>query len=306
MAGSLLPPKTVLLTGGRGRLSSVIRHYCSGDALRIVPFSRTRGEGIHSLDDLLTPGLWEEAEVVAHAAWSTVPLLSERNPGVEWETDLPLLVRILRKLSGLPGPARPHFIFFSSGGTVYGDATGRPSREDDPLRPKGWHGLAKVQAENLVREFCTKAEIPFTILRIANPYGFAGAINRPQGIIPIIIQTLLEGRTFPLWGDGHAVKDFLHAADFATAFQATVERRATGTFNLSSGESHSVMEIVQKLEEQLKGKLKLAPEPAFPWDVVESRLDNQRIRKALGWSPAFTLDHGLEDCVAHARELFAR
>jgi len=251
--------------------------------------------GIYNLEDLTTPGLWEEANCVLHTAWSTVPMLSERNVATEWMNDLPLLVQILRAVAEKKNP--PHFIFFSSGGTVYGNAPGRPSVEDDLLKPVGWHGFAKVQAEELIRQFCSISNIPFTILRISNPYGYAAPSEKPQGIIPILIKSALEEQPFKIWGTGDARKDYIHSIDLIEGIRGIVAGRATGVFNLCSGESYSVREIIAQVEKRVGRPIATDRIPGFEWDVSDSRLSNERLRQAIGWRPTISLEDGLSRSV---------
>ena len=293
--------KTVLLTGARGRFGCELRRALPDENLELISFSRTRGDGIFGLEDLLTPGLWENADTILHAAWSTVPLLSERNVGTEWQHDLPLLVRLLKSFANRS--PRPHFVYFSSGGSVYGGAPGRPSIETDPLHPVGWHGFAKVQAEELVREFCTKSEIPFTILRVSNPYGFPISCDKPQGIVPILIQAALAGRSIRIWGDGHARKDFLHADDFIEALRRVIHTTPRGVFNLSLGESYTVLDLIGIIEAKVGTTLRLEHIPAYPWDVADSRLDNARLCQEIAWRPTIGIDQGLGRCVEAARHI---
>jgi UDP-glucose 4-epimerase len=288
----------ILLTGGRGRLATAIRESLSMEGLRIRSFSRTAGEGHTALDDILRPGLWEDAHAVVHTAWSSVPLVSERDPGCEWQHDFPWLIKLLRHMADHPGKKPPHFVFFSSVGTVYGDApAGEISREDSPLHPKGWHGFAKVQAEQLVRECCARLSVPCTILRIANPYGMKAANIRPQGIIPILIRRALDGDEFRLWGDGHAEKDFLHIDDFNSALSAILRSRITGTFNLGHGKSYTVNTIITEVERLVGRSVRVVREPAPAWDVTASRLDISALRTVAGWQPRVELTEGLRRCV---------
>lgn len=287
----------MLVTGGRGRLSSAIYDFHTEHQNLIQLFSRTAGSIYQSIEDLMKPGLWEQAGFLLHAAWSTVPLVSERTPGSEWENDLPLLARMLRHFGERAGDRPIHFIFFSSAGTVYGDAPDNwLSKEDDPLRPKGWYGLAKVQAEILVREACAHYNMPCTILRISNPYGMNSSKYYPQGIIPILVNCAINGTVFRLWGNGHAEKDYIHVSDFNNALDLVMSKRITGTFNLCYGNSYSVKSVVAKIEQISGRKIELVHEPGYNWDVVESRLDNSAFRAESDWQPRISLEEGLREC----------
>lgn len=284
--------KTVLLTGARGRLASELRRTLPSDLIEIIPFSRTRGDGIFSIDDFLTLGGWGNAEAIIHAAWSTVPMLSESNIGVEWRHDFPLLVELLKSVASRT--PKPHFIFCSSGGSVYGNARSWPSRETDLLCPIGWHGFAKTQAEKLIQEFCAKTDTPYTILRISNPYGFPASSEKPQGIIPILIQAASRDERLHVWGDGTAKKDFIHVRDVVVAIREIISNQVVGVFNLSYGTSHNINSIIQKLRELLGRSLPVDYSACYPWDVTDSRLDNSKLRAAINWKPDIPIDHGLK------------
>lgn len=291
-------PKRLLVTGGRGRLASLIADHFLAPVHEVVPYSRSGGAGFRPLGELAQPAALAQADTVMHLAWSTLPATSEQNPGAEQQHDLPLLDSLLKACAAAPAERRPHFIFFSSGGAVYGNAPGRPSVETDPRQPIGAYGKAKLAAEQLIDETAARHGLPCTILRISNPYGYPVPTGRVQGIIPHAIRCALEGRTLPLWGDGHARKDFLHYTDFLSALGEVVTRRLTGTFNLSVGESHSVHEVIALVEKHTDRKIALTFQPAPAWDVEDSRLDNGRFTTATGWRPLVSLDQGIQQSIA--------
>jgi UDP-glucose 4-epimerase len=289
-------PKRLHVTGGRGRLASLIADHYRAPAYSVALHSRSGG--FLSLASLLQPGALGPADVLLHLAWSTLPATSEQNPGSEHLADLPLLRKLLDTLLAVPAPQRPHFIFFSSGGTVYGNAPGRPSVETDPCQPIGSYGRAKVAAEQLIQATAARETLPCTILRIANPYGYPLPPGRVQGIIPHAIRCALEGRPLTLWGDGHARKDFIYYTDFLSALDEVVTRRLTGTFNVCAGESHSVHEIIALVEKHTERKLLTTTTPGPAWDVADSRLDHGRLTEATGWEPQVALDEGIRRSAA--------
>lgn len=298
MAAPALDPR-ILLTGGRGCLAGVIRDHLGGRGLNLTSLSRAAGAGHGALDELFAADRLEQADTLIHLAWSSVPLSAERNPRREWEQDLPLLSRILERLAASPARERVHFIFFSSGGTVYGNARhGRPCREDDPCDPIGRHGRAKLAAERLIAEAGRQRGLCWTVLRVSNPYGFPVPASRPQGIVPIALQCARAGTPLTVWGDGTARKDFLHHSDFTAALEPVIRRRLTGVFNVCSGESHSINEIIALVEQATGCKIATVREPAPPWDVHDSLLDNAKLCSATGWRPRVTLPEGIRRAAA--------
>jgi UDP-glucose 4-epimerase len=193
---------------------------------------------------------------------------------------------------------RPHFIFFSTGGAIYGDAPGRPNLESDPCHPIGWYGKAKRAAEELIERYAAQHGLPCAILRISNPYGYPVPKSRMQGIIPHAIRCAVEGQALTLWGDGHAQKDFIYHTDFLSALEQVIDLRLTGTYNLAAGESHSVREVIALVEDHTGRKIALTFQPAAAWDVQDSRLDVGKLVAATGWRPQVTLDEGIRRSAA--------
>ena len=283
----------LLVTGGRGRLASLIADHFRASPYGIVLYSRGGGTGYRDLGELRQPTALAYADTVLHLAWSTLPATAEQSPGSEQKHDLPLLENLLQACATAPAGQRPHFIFFSSGGAVYGNAPGRPNVETDPCQPIGSYGKGKLAAEQMIEQSAARLGVPFTILRISNPYGYPVPTGRVQGIIPHAIRCAVEGLPLTLWGDGHARKDFIHYTDFLSALNEIVARRLTGTFNLCAGESHTVREVIALVEKHTKKKITLTFQPAPAWDVEDSRLSNGCFVSATGWRPQVSLDQGI-------------
>jgi UDP-glucose 4-epimerase len=165
--------------------------------------------------------------------------------------------------------------------------------ETDPLRPKGWHGIAKKGAEEIAGALSRHLEVPASILRISNPYGFAVGNLKPQGIIQHALRAALEGTELKIWGDGTAVKDFIFSQDLSAGLLDLFRERACGIFNVAYGESTSVKQIIELAEKATHKKINLIFETPFGWDVQRSRLDITKLRDATGWQPRVDLEQGI-------------
>lgn len=290
-------PHRLFVTGGRGRLASLVADHFRAPAHEVMLFSRTAGHGFHALDELGS-GRCLDAGAILHLAWSTLPATSEKAPGTEARHDLPLLEKMLEAIALSPARDRMHFVFFSSGGTVYGNAPGRPNVESDPCHPISCYGRAKRAAEELVESAAARLGLACAILRISNPYGYPVPSNRAQGLIPHALRCAVEGQPLSLWGDGSARKDFLYYTDFLSALELVISRRLTGLYNLCAGESHSVHEVIELVTGHTGRPVRLEHQPAPAWDVHDSLLDHTRFTTATGWRPQVLLDEGIRRAAA--------
>jgi UDP-glucose 4-epimerase len=286
--------KRILLTGGRSRLAGVVRAHLANAGAQVISLSRSEGDSHLGLENLFVNNLADQADALLHLAWSTVPLSAERNVGLEWKQDLPLLLNILNTIVASPNRDRIHFVFFSSGGAVYGNARdGRPSREVDVCEPIGWYGQAKLAGERLIEEYGRRYGLKYTILRISNPYGYPVPPHKPQGIIPFILKHAREGTPLSVWGDGTARKDYLFHTDFLAALERILRVAPVGLFNVSSGESHTVREVIALAEEALGRRVAIQHVPAHAWDVHDSLLENTKLCAAIQWRPTVSLGEGI-------------
>jgi UDP-glucose 4-epimerase len=285
--------KPVLVTGGRGCLAGVLRQHFAAHGLPAITYSRRAGDGHLALDSLLTDPLPFDSTLL-HLAWSTVPFTSEHH--ADLEHDEILLRRLLERFAAHP---QSHFIFFSSGGTVYGNAqNGRPHRETDRCAPIGRHGRAKLAAEALVEEYGRRHGFAWTILRVANPYGFPVSASRPQGIVPVALKCAREGLPLTIWGDGTARKDFLYYSDYSAAVELVVRQRLIGIFNVCSGQSHTIREVIGLVGQAVGHEVIILQTAAPAWDVHDSLLDNTKLLAAIGWRAAVSLADGIRRAAA--------
>lgn len=294
-----LPAGPVVVTGSRGRLASHLAGALESAGLEVVRVSRTSGGGHVSYAELLSSGWLDRADALIHCAWSSLPVTAEMNPGTLHSDDLPLLGRLFDAAAARPDPASLQFIFLSSGGAVYGECE-RPAEETAALSPVGWYGRGKVAAEEMLAARHPEVSPGLCIIRPSNPYGFRHTPDKPQGIVGAALAAAQSGQPLQLFG-GSSLKDFLHIADFASAIMACLQLRLAGTYNICSGNSVRVLDVIGLLEEVMGSKVPCVEAPTAPWDVHRSMLSNRKFTSATGWQPSRALREGLLEAVQEYR-----
>jgi UDP-glucose 4-epimerase len=291
-----MEPETIILTGARGRLASAI---APGLGKNVVSVSRTGGGGCILYEDLFQSGLLARPGVVLHCAWSSVPASSEHHPEGTWTEDLPLMAGLLSEIAKAPAKVRPLFVFFSSGGAIYGERQ-TPAIETDETAPHGWYGMGKLAGEHLLGSFATQCGLETCSLRISNPYGFSFTPEKPQGIVGAALRAVKTGHPMTLLGAGASKKDFFHIDDLTSALQAVIAERPTGCFNICSGHSTPITEMLAMIETVVGRKVPVSPVPAAAWDVQSSLLSREKFESATGWVPRWELEAGVASVVSAA------
>lgn len=228
---------------------------------------------------------------VIHAASNTTPSSSAAQP--QLDGNLRSTLALLEALQTLAGR---RFIFLSSGGTVYDERTGLFS-EETLLRPRSYHGAGKAAAEHFIQAWAIQNEGLACILRPSNVYGPGQYPRKGFGIIPAAFDALKTKNSLKIWGDGENVRDYLFIDDLVTlCFKVLTEPLASGvhTFNASSGIGTSLNELLARIEHVTGEKVTRTYEPVRSVDMLSIVPSNELARQNLGWSPAFSLDEGLE------------
>jgi len=181
------------------------------------------------------------------------------------------------------------FIFASS--YVYGPPRYLPIDEEHPLNPTSPYARSKVMGEDLCRAYNEDYGLRLTILRPFNIYGEGQSDNF---LIPSILKQLRCG-TIELQ-DPEPRRDFLYISDAIEAYVKAGEYKGSGfdIFNIGSGVSYSVDEIVSKILEAWGQKAKVSYQhqrrKAEMMDVVA---DVHKAKRELGWEPKIDLVEGL-------------
>jgi nucleoside-diphosphate-sugar epimerase len=185
----------------------------------------------------------------------------------------------------------PHFIHVSTS-SVYGkEAT---QGEDAPLTPFSPYGVTKLAAENLCRAYEVNFGVPITILRYFSVYG---PRQRPDMAYNILIRSLLNGESFPMFGDGEQTRSNTFVSDCVKATMLAAEKREAAlsqVFNVGGGEIASLNEMVRRLEDITGKKAKIERKPARPGDQKHTAANIDKARKLLGYSPVTRLADGLK------------
>lgn len=137
------------------------------------------------------------------------------------------------------------FVYFSSGGAVYGNQT-EIFNEHTKREPMSFYGLSKLNFENLVQFYNRTKNLQYLIIRPSNPYGHGQNINGKQGIIAVIIGKILKSETIEIWGDGSAVKDYIYIDDLVYYVMKLIETNNwNAIYNIGSGIGHSVNDVIK-------------------------------------------------------------
>ena len=271
----------VMLLGGAGFIGTALARRLQ---LENIPV-HVVGRGNETLLAELLP----QFDTVVHLASGTTPGSSARHP--EMETgNMALTLKLLSLLQTQPPT---HLLFFSSGGTVYGNPAVIPVTEDSPLTPLSYHGAGKAAQEVLCRALGT-LDHAVTVLRPSNAYGPGQTLRHGFGLVRTLLQHAQAGTTLEIWGDGENVRDYIYIDDVVEATLRLIRQpQDCGTYNLGSGAGHSINQVKEVVEQVCGRALPTSYRAARGMDVRSVVLDNSRLSARLGWQAKVELTDGV-------------
>lgn len=291
----------VLVTGGSGFLGhNIILKLCAaGHQVSCLdrveaPFLRELGVRFFA-GEMADAGVIDralgEVEAVIHLACSILPRSADADSYPDMVADVGNTMKLL---DGCVRRKVRRFIFFSSGGTVYGKLQRVPAGEDCPTDPICSYGVAKLMIEKCLHLYHHRFGLATCALRLANPYGPFQRVHARQGVIPVFCYQALRGEEIRIWGDGEVRRDFIYVDDAVEAVLRVLSGDAGGEINIGSGVATSLNELVATIQELVGRKLKVCHMAGRDCDVPVSVLDITRARTLLDWRPQVDLRRGVE------------
>ena len=161
------------------------------------------------------------------------------------------------------------FVYFSSGGTIYGNRTTlQPFVETDNMEPISYYGWSKQMMENSIRP--------------SNPYGHGQNLYGKQGLVAVAIGKIIENKSVEVWGDGSAIRDYIYIEDLASVFYQLINKDICNeTINLGSGRGYSVNDVLAFLKIISKVDFKIEYKNARPVDVSNMVLDVEKMKRTV-------------------------
>ncbi|MFQ6405256.1 NAD-dependent epimerase/dehydratase family protein [Methylophilus sp. 'Pure River'] len=195
------------------------------------------------------------------------------------------------------------FVFLSSI-KVNGEASVHPFTETDPPAPLDAYGKTKMEAEFVLREFCTKHQIELVIIRPPLIYGPGVKANFKQLIklcllpVPLPLASLNNKRSFV---------NLDNLVDFIILC-CTHQQAANQTFLISDDEDMTIAELIRTVRRANQQTSRLFPVP--PWLLqylfefigksgLTQRLlgtlqvDISKAKTLLGWQPILSFHDGI-------------
>jgi len=128
---------------------------------------------------------------------------------------------------------------------LYGNPEKLPIPETAPMIANNPYALSKKLAEDACKFYAGSFGVPITILR---PFNVYGPQQDQNFLIPSIIRYINAGQLIEV-KDLEPKRDYVYISDLVEAIMKSVElTRGFSIFNIGSGKSYSVKELIQVIQ----------------------------------------------------------
>jgi len=243
-------------------------------------------------------------EIYHLAAISFVPT-SLMNPKLTFDTNLDGTLNLYQAIIELK--IEPKILFVGSA-DEYGivNENDLSIKEDCPLRPVNPYSISKASAD-LLSYFYFK-NFNLNIIRV-RPFNHIGPRQSPEFVCSSFAKQIAEiekSLKEPVIkvGNLEAKRDFTDVRDMVRAYCLVVQKGKLGeVYNICSGKAVSIKEILDKLLNMSRKKIKVIQDPKRlrPSDVPLLLGDSIKFRKQTGWKQKYLFEKTLQDILNYWR-----
>lgn len=295
----------LLLLGGSGFIGSQLAHKLI-DAKHDVTIVGSRssfvlaGAKYKQLDFVSCTNfdnLIKDSDIIVHMVSTIIPSDNLKTTNQEISDNVFPTTLLLESASKF----KKKLIFISSGGTIYGENS-KKNTESSPTNPICNYGISKLLIEKYLFLYNHFYGLNYSIIRLSNPYSETIYHGKKQGVVPIIIEKIINNEPIEIWGK-HQIRDFIHIDDVIEGIIDIINYDGKERiFNLGSGTGHTVEDIISIASAKLHKTPSIKYGPSRKCDVKHNVLDISLITRETKWQPTLSLEDGIDKVINNKLE----
>lgn len=181
-----------------------------------------------------------------------------------------------------------------------------PITEATPLRPDSPYGVSKIAQDFMGLQYHLSDSIHTVRVR---PFNHIGPRQNDRFVAASFAKQIAEieaGAREPVMyvGNLEAQRDFTDVRDMVRAYALALQYGEPGdVYNIGSGESHSIRELLDTLLSMTNAKISVEQDSARarPSDTPVTLCDSTKFRKQTGWEPRYGFQETLHDTLEYWR-----
>lgn len=303
--------KNILITGGAGFIGSHLTQALLNNGNQVIVLDNL-SSGIFEnlpthlglkfvkgdiLDVALVDRLMKHIDLVFHLAEyipntsGHVVEYSMNNPLKDLEISVKGTINVLEAARKTKAK-----VVLTSTAAVYGEPIESPVEEECATNPISPYGASKLAAEVYCNMYYNTHELPIVVARLFNVYG---PRQRKYVMYDILSKLKSNPKKLEILGTGEQKRDFIYVGDVVNGliYLSTLEEAYGQTFNMGTGISTSIKQIVKYITELLNVDPNVTyTGSSWKGDIKRLTADTAKLVRT-GFSLKFELAQGLEGLV---------
>jgi UDP-glucose 4-epimerase len=206
-------------------------------------------------------------------------------------------------------------IIIASTSEVYGKNPKQPLSETDdrvvgtPQKIRWTYSDAKALEEAIAHALFLTKQLKVTTVRLFNTVG-PRQTGRYGMVVPRFIQAAIKNEPITIYGDGTQSRVFCHVQDAVKAILtlAVTDSAIGEVYNIGGVGETTIKQLADKIIERTKSTSTItftAYDDAYPagYEDMQRRVPNiSKVKDAISWSPANSLDNIIDDVAAEMKK----
>lgn len=173
-----------------------------------------------------------------------------------------------------------------------------------PYDPRSPYSASKAGADHLARAYYHTYGLPVLLTNCSNNYG---PYQYPEKLIPVVIFSILNGSSIPIYGRGDNVRDWLYVGDHVRALDLVLHGGKLGeNYNIGGRCELTNLSLVQTIcdvVDDVRGAPVGSARDLISFVTDRAghdfryAIDCSKIERELNWSPQLSIEEGLKQTV---------
>ncbi|MFH1409358.1 MAG: GDP-mannose 4,6-dehydratase [Nanoarchaeota archaeon] len=289
----------VIITGSSGFVGPWLRRaFSEHDVVGIDRHDAEHVADILDFGEMKAVFSQEKPEWVVHLAAQSSVARSWEHP----EETMNVNVEGTRNVLDAAGDAK---VLVIGSAEVYGIPQILPITEDHTLTPISPYGQSRKAQEKLVQEYIHRGKN----IVISRSFSHTGPGQLPQFVCSEFAKAIAEiengdREEIIKTGDGSIKRDFTDVRDIVVAYRLALEKARPGVYNICSGRSYSIRDILDRLLEHSSADVKIVEDETKirKADIPDLCGDAGKFNKETGWKPEIRFSQTLKDLLEYWRQ----
>ena len=189
---------------------------------------------------------------------------------------------------------------YAASSSAYGDTPTLPKVETMPSTPLSPYAVAKLAGENYCTAFFKCYGFETISLRYFNVFGpYQDPTSQYAAAIPAFVTSILKDEPPTIYGDGEQSRDFSYIDNVVEAnlLAARAPKTAGEIINIACGESVTINQIIEMINEIVGKNVKPIYTDPRPGDVKHSLADISLAQEIIGYKSVISFKAGLEKAI---------